>query len=127
MLPLCADQGVGVIPWSPLARGHLCRASFSDSDTTRSATDELSQWMYSETADNDVVVRNAEVAGRLGVKPAQTALAWVLANPTVTAPIIGVTKLPQLQDAIDALSLVLSDEDKAHLEEPYQPHAVAGV
>ena len=127
MLPLCADQGVGVIPWSPLARGHLCRTSFSASDTTRSSTDELSQWMYREAVDNNVVVRNAEVAARLGVKPAQTALAWVLANPTVTAPIIGVTKLPQLQDAIDALSLELSAEDKAHLEEPYQPHAVAGV
>jgi aryl-alcohol dehydrogenase-like predicted oxidoreductase len=127
MLPLCADQGVGVIPWSPLARGHLCRAAFNDSDTTRSSSDELSQWMHREAVDNEVVVRNAEVAKRLGVKPAQTALAWVLANPTVTAPIIGVTKLPQLQDAIAALSLELSAEDKAQLEEPYQPHAVAGV
>ena len=127
MLPLCVDQGVGVIPWSPLARGHLCRSSFSASDTTRSQTDELAQWMYKESADNDVVVRNAEVAARLGVKPAQTALAWVLSNPTVTAPIIGVTKAPQLQDAIDALSLELSAEDKQQLEEPYQPHAVAGV
>jgi aryl-alcohol dehydrogenase-like predicted oxidoreductase len=127
MLPLCADQGVGVIPWSPLARGHLCRDSFSASETTRSHSDELSKWMYKEAADNAVVVRNAEVAQRLGVKPAQTALSWVLANPTVTAPIIGVTRLEQLQDAVDALSLELSAEDKQLLEEPYQPHAVAGV
>ena len=70
MLPLCAAEGVGVIPWSPLARGHLCRSSFSDSDSTRSKTDELSQWMYNEGADNDVVTRNAEVASQLGVKPA---------------------------------------------------------
>jgi aryl-alcohol dehydrogenase-like predicted oxidoreductase len=127
MLPLCADQGVGVIPWSPLARGHLCRSSFSAGDTTRSQSDELSQWIYNEAADNDVVVRNAEVAARLGVKPAQTALAWVLSNSTVTAPIIGVTKLPQLQDALEAVSLELSAEDKQRLEEPYRPHAVAGV
>ena len=127
MLPLCADQGVGVIPWSPLARGHLCRDSFSASETTRSYSDELSKWMYKEAADNEVVVRNAEVAKRLGVKPAQTALSWVLANPAVTAPIIGVTRLEQLQDAVDALSLELSAEDKQLLEEPYQPHAVAGV
>ena len=127
MLPLCADQGVGVIPWSPLARGHLCRDSFSASETTRSNSDELSKWMYKETADNAVVVRNAEVAKRLGVKPAQTALSWVLANPAVTAPIIGVTRLEQLQEAVDALSLELSVEDKQLLEEPYQPHAVAGV
>jgi aryl-alcohol dehydrogenase-like predicted oxidoreductase len=127
MLPLCASEGIGVIPWSPLARGHLCRESFSASKTSRSKSDELSQWIYNEQADNEVVVRNAEIAAKMGVKPAQTALAWVLANPTITAPIIGVTKLEQLQDAIDALEVELSEEDKLSLEEPYRPHAVAGV
>lgn len=127
MLPLCDSEGIGVIPWSPLARGHLCRESFTASDTTRSSSDELSQWMYNEDADNNVVVRNAEIAKKLGVKPAQTALAWVLANPTVTAPIIGVTKIEQLQDAIAALDIQLSDEDMFALQEPYRPHVVAGV
>ncbi len=127
MLPLCASEGVGVIPWSPLARGKLCRDTFAADDSTRAKSDELSQWIYNEQADGDVVARNGEIAKKLGFKPAQTALAWVLANPTVTSPIIGVTKLPQLQDAIDALSIELSDEDKAALEEPYRPHPVAGV
>lgn len=127
MLPLCASEGIGVIPWSPMARGHLCRRTFAATNTTRSKSDELSQWIYNEAADSDVIVRNAEVAGSLGVKPAQTALAWVLANPTVTAPIIGVTKLSQLQDAVDALSLELSEENMLALQEPYRPHAVAGV
>jgi 1-deoxyxylulose-5-phosphate synthase len=123
MLPFCADQGIGVIPWSPLARGRLTRPW--DSATNRSETDSFGQTLYRDE-DADIVSRVADLAGKRGVSPAQIALAWVLRNPTVTSPIVGATKSLHLTDAIAALDLVLTDDEVAHLEEPYQPHRVAG-
>ncbi len=126
MLPLCRDRGVAVIPWSPMARGRLTR----DWDTTsaRVETDEFGRSLYAKTADADraVVDAVAKVAARLGVPRAQVALAWVLQTPGITAPIIGATKLEQLDDAIAALELTLSAADIAALEAPYVPHAVVG-
>ena len=126
MLPLCADQGVGVIPWSPLARGKLTRDW--DETTKRSENDEFGNFLYDATADADrkVVEAVAKLAKEKGVPRAQVALAWLLHKPGVTAPIIGVTKTHHLDDAIAALEVALSDEDIAALEAPYIPHAVAG-
>ena len=126
MLPLCAAEGIGVIPWSPLARGRLTRDW--DETSARSETDEFGKKLYARTgeADRKVVERVAEVAARRGVPRAQIALAWVLAKPGVTAPIVGATKLQHLDDALAALTLTLSPEEIAALEEPYVPHAVAG-
>jgi 1-deoxyxylulose-5-phosphate synthase len=126
MIPLCVDQGVGLIPWSPLARGYLARTRSTIKDTVRAHSDEFATQLYRRDCDFDVVDRNAEVAERLGVKPAQTALAWMLAKPGVVSPIIGASKAHHLQDAIDALNVELSAEDVRALEELYQPHAVAG-
>jgi 1-deoxyxylulose-5-phosphate synthase len=123
VLPLCADQGVGVIPWSPLARGRLARAW--DEGTERSATDAFGTTLYVES-DRTVVERVGEVAGELGVPRAQVALAWLLAKPVVTAPIVGATKPSHLEDALAAVDLRLDDDVVARLEEPYAPHAVAG-
>jgi aryl-alcohol dehydrogenase-like predicted oxidoreductase len=126
MLPLCAAEGIGVIPWSPLARGRLARDW--DETSARSETDEFGKTLYAKTADADrkVVERVAEVAARRGVPRAQVALAWLLAKPVLTAPIVGATKLQHLEDAVAAVSLNLSAEEIAALEEPYVPHAVAG-
>jgi aryl-alcohol dehydrogenase (NADP+) len=120
MLPLCADQGVGVIPWSPLARGRLTR----DWDAT-TARSEIDLWgdLYQET-DRVIVERVAEVAEKRGVPRAQVALAWLLNNPTVTAPIVGATKVGHLDDAVAAVDLELDATEIALLEEPYQPHPV---
>jgi aryl-alcohol dehydrogenase (NADP+) len=123
MLPLCADQGVGVIPWSPLARGKLTRPW--DATTARSDTDEFGKRLYRDT-DQMIVERVAEVAAKRSVPPAQVALAWMLRNPVVTSPIVGVTKAAHLDDAIAAVDLELDDDEVAALEEPYEPHAVAG-
>jgi aryl-alcohol dehydrogenase (NADP+) len=123
MLPLCADQGVGVIPWSPLARGKLTRPW--DATTARSETDEFGRRLYRDT-DQLIVERVAEVAAKRSVPPAQVALAWMLRNPAVTSPIVGVTKTGHLDDAIAAVDLELDDEEVAALEEPYEPHAIAG-
>lgn len=123
MLPLCSDEGIGVIPWSPLARGRLTRDW--NSSTPRSETDEFGKTLYLES-DHLIVDRVAAVAAARGVPRAQVALAWVLANPVVTAPIVGATKMVHLQDAAAAVSLTLSAEEVALLEEPYEPHAVAG-
>jgi aryl-alcohol dehydrogenase (NADP+) len=123
MLPLCADQGIGVIPWSPLARGRLTRDW--DETTNRSETDAFGQKLYN-SGDRVVVDRVAEIAGERGVSRAQVALAWVLAKPVVTAPIVGVTKEHHLDDAVAAVDVALSEEEIARLEEPYTPHAVAG-
>lgn len=124
MLPLCADQGLGVIPWSPLARGLLARAPQERSP--RRDTDEVARRLYDKAAEADarVVARVGDIAARLGRPRAQVALAWVLANPVVTAPIIGVTKPGHLDDAVAALSLELGAEDVVALEEPYLPHRV---
>jgi aryl-alcohol dehydrogenase-like predicted oxidoreductase len=126
MLPLCAAEGIGVIPWSPLARGRLTRDW--DETSARSETDQFGKSLYARTGDADrkVVERVAEVAARRGVPRAQIALAWVLAKPGITAPIVGATKLQHLDDALAALTLTLSPEEIATLEEPYVPHAVAG-
>ncbi|MEB0113283.1 aldo/keto reductase [Variovorax sp. RTB1] len=126
MLPLCRDRNIAVIPWSPMARGRLTR----DWDTTsaRVETDDFGRSLYAKTADADraVVEAVAKVAAGLGVPRAQVALAWVLQTPGITAPIIGATKLEQLDDAVAALALTLSAEDIAALEAPYVPHAVVG-
>jgi len=124
MLPLCLDEGIGVIPWSPLARGRLARPW--DETTHRSENDAFGQRLYTEAADRAVVERVADVAGERGVPMAQVATAWMLSKPVVTAPIIGATKPHHLADAVAAVDLVLSDAEIARLEEPYQPHPVAG-
>ena len=126
MLPLCKAEGIGVIPWSPLARGRLTRDW--DATSARSETDEFGRSLYAKTGEGDrnVVEALAAVAKRLGRPRAQVALAWLLAKSEVAAPIVGATRLEQLDDAIAALALVLSPEDVAELEAPYVPHAVAG-
>jgi aryl-alcohol dehydrogenase-like predicted oxidoreductase len=126
MLPLCAAEGVGVLPWSPLARGRLTRAW--DETTERARTDEFGKKLYAGTTDADrrVVERVAEVAARRGIPRAVVALAWLLNNRTVAAPIVGASKPQHLDDAIAALSLTLTSEEVAELEEPYIPHPVLG-
>ncbi len=123
MLPLCLDQGVGVIPWSPLARGRLARPW--EETTARSETDEFGRSLYLDS-DRIIAERVAEVAQARGVPPAQVALAWLLAQPAVTAPIVGATGPEHLEEAIAAVSLTLSTQEIALLEEPYQPHQVVG-
>src|SRR5260221_3524390 len=127
MIPQCIDQGVGVIPWSPLARGLLAGNRTRDGErrTTRSNTDAFGDTLYSD-ADFDVVDRVAEVAAERGVPPAQVALAWLLHRPGVTAPIVGATRLGHLEDALAAEELALSEEEMRRLEEPYVPHPVRG-
>ncbi len=123
MLPLCADQGIGVIPWSPLARGRLARPW--DETTTRSETDQFGKTLYTDD-DRPIVEATGAVAEVRGVSPAQVALAWLLRNPVVTAPIVGATRAEHLDDAVAAVDLELSDDEVATLEEPYRPHAIAG-
>jgi aryl-alcohol dehydrogenase-like predicted oxidoreductase len=126
MLPLCRAKGIGVIPWSPLARGRLARPW--GGTTPRSETDNFSPVLYAATeeADRRVVERVEEVAAARGVSMATVALAWLIAKPGVTAPIVGASRPEQLDDAIAALSLALSAEEIARLEEPYVPHAIVG-
>ena len=125
MMPLCSDQGIGVIPWSPLARGRLTRDW--EESTRRSETDAFGSRLYDpDSSDKTVVERVAQVADERGVTRAQVALAWMLSKPFVTAPIIGATKPHHLDDAVAAAELKLSDEEIARLEEPYVPHRVAG-
>jgi aryl-alcohol dehydrogenase-like predicted oxidoreductase len=128
MLPLCRDQGVGVIPWSPLARGWLAgtRSREGEPRTRRAETDAFSDRLYGRPEDFDVIDRVAEVAGERGLPPAQVALAWLLHKDGVTAPIVGATRIDHLDDAIAAASLSLSQEEIARLEEPYVPHRVLG-
>jgi aryl-alcohol dehydrogenase-like predicted oxidoreductase len=128
MIPLCLDQGVGVIPWSPLARGFLTgtRTRAGDRRTTRAETDKFTDTLYGRDEDFDVADRVAEVATERGVPPAQLALAWLLHRPGVTAPIVGATKLEHLEDALAATELDMSAEDMLRLEEPYVPHPVLG-
>ncbi|TWP46891.1 aldo/keto reductase [Lentzea tibetensis] len=123
MLPLCADQGVAVIPWSPLARGRLTRDW--DATTARQETDEFGRTLYVES-DKEIVEQVAAVASARSVPRAQVALAWMLRNPVITAPIIGVTKPHHLDDAVAALDVELSDDEVRQLEEAYVPHAIAG-
>lgn len=121
MLPLCEDDGIGVIPWSPLARGRLTRPW--DAQTARVDTDEFGKTLYQE-GDQTIVERVLEVAEKRGVAPAAVALSWVAAR--TTSPIVGVTKPGHLSDAVGALDIDLTDAEVQYLEEPYQPHAVAG-
>ena len=123
MMPLCVDQGVGVIPWSPLARGRLTRDW--DNATSRSETDEFGKGLY-KPEDQVIVERVAEVARELGAPRAQVALAWVLSKPFVTSPIVGATKDAHIDDAVAACELQLSAEHIARLEEPYTPHESVG-
>ena len=123
MLPLCVDQGVGAIPWSPLARGRLTREW--DATTARSETDEFGRSLYREE-DRQIVDAVADVATARGVSRAEVALAWVLRHPAVDAPIIGATKPQHIDDAVRAVDLVLTDDEVKALEAPYVPHAIAG-
>jgi len=127
MLPLCQAEGIGVIPWSPLARGRLARPWQAET-TKRLATDQFSKILYGQTeaADRLVVDRLGEVATQRGVPRAQVALAWMLGKPAITAPIVGATRPHHLADAVAALSLRLTPEEIAGLEAPYIPHAVVG-
>jgi aryl-alcohol dehydrogenase (NADP+) len=123
MLPLCLDQGVGVIPWSPLARGRLTRDW--DTTTARSETDEFGQNLYLPE-DQQVHEQVAEVASARGIPRAQVAMAWLLGRPGVTAPIVGVTKAAHLDDAVAALDVELTQQETEQLEKPYVPHRIAG-
>jgi aryl-alcohol dehydrogenase-like predicted oxidoreductase len=128
MIPQCLDMGVGVIPWSPLARGLLTgnRTRAGERRTTRAGSDPFADQMYASDADFNVVDRLVEVAGARGLSPARVALAWLLHKPGVTAPIVGATKLTHLEDAIAAVDVSLSEEEIRLLEEPYQPHPILG-
>jgi 1-deoxyxylulose-5-phosphate synthase len=128
MIPQCIDQGVAVLPWSPLARGLLAGTRTREGErlTTRARTDTFGDSLYTPEVDFDVVDRVAEVAAGRGVPAAQLALAWLLHKPGVTAPIVGATKLEHLEDAIAAEELALDDAEIARLEEPYVPHSIAG-
>jgi len=128
MIPQCIDQGVGVIPWSPLARGVLAgnRNRSGEKHTTRSGTDDFTDYLYSQPTDFDVVERVAEVAGERGVPAAQVALAWLLHKKGVTAPIVGATKPGHLADALAAEALTLDPAEIERLEEPYVAHPVLG-
>ena len=128
MLPLCREEGIGVIPWSPLARGFLAgnRTKQDHGETIRAKTDDYAQKLYYQPSDFTVVDRVTEVARQHGVSNAQVALAWVAAQPGITAPIIGASKIAQLDEAIAALDVRLSPEDLKALAEPYQPHKILG-
>lgn len=127
MLPLCRSEGIAVVPWSPLARGFLAggRAP-GGGETARARTDQLAHGMYYAKSDFQVAGRVAAVAAGRGVSPAQVALAWLLHQPGVTAPIIGATRLSHLEQAVAAIPLTLDDDERAALEEPYRPHRVLG-
>jgi len=129
MIPQCIDQGVGVLPWSPLARGLLAgsRTAAGERLTTRANTDPFIDTLYRPDLDFAVIDRAAEVAAERGVTSAQVALSWLLHRPGVTAPIVGSTKLEHLEDALAAEELSLSPEEITRLEEPYVPHPVSGI
>ena len=127
MMPLCRAEGVGVIPWSPLARGFLAgnRRSARGGETVRAKTDDIAHDYYGES-DLEIADRTADLAKRRGVTPAQMALAWLLAKPGVTSPIVGASKLPQLDEAVAAIELRLDASEMTFLEELYQPHRIIG-
>jgi aryl-alcohol dehydrogenase (NADP+) len=128
MLPLCRAEGIGVIPWSPLARGFLTgsRVRGARGETVRAGSDDFADSMYFQEMDFQVVDRVAEVAEKRGITRAQTALAWMLQKPGISAPIIGATRMDHLEQAIAAVDIHLSEEEMHQLEQPYQPHAVLG-
>jgi 1-deoxyxylulose-5-phosphate synthase len=128
MMPLCREEGVGVIPWSPLARGFLAgnRRKEDRGDTSRAKTDTLAHNLYYTDADFAVADRVVQLAARLGLKPTQVALAWLLSKPALAAPVVGASKLSHLDDAVNSLTIKLTADDIAFVEEPYQPHPVLG-
>jgi aryl-alcohol dehydrogenase (NADP+) len=128
MMPLCREEGIGVIPWSPMARGFLAgnRTRAKQGDTTRAKTDEFAHEMYYAESDFTIADRAAALAKRRGVSPAQIALAWLLHKPGVTAPIVGASKPHHLDEAVAATALKLDADEMRFLEELYQPHAVLG-
>jgi len=127
MIPLCQSEGIGILPWSPLARGRLARPSEGES-TKRLESDQFGKKMYSptEAVDREVIDRVGQIAEQRGVPRAQVALAWLLSKSAITAPIVGATKPKHLSDAVAALSLRLTAEEISSLEEPYKPHAILG-
>ncbi len=128
MVPLCIDQGVGVVPWSPLARGFLAgnRTREKDGVTTRAKSDALAREYYFRPEDFDVLERVIEVAETHGATPAQIALAWLLNKPGIAAPVVGASKMQHLEEAVAAVEIDLTEEEIALLEEPYQPHPLLG-
>ncbi len=129
MLPLCLEEGIGVLPWSPLARGLLAgtRATPTDRESTpRAASDDFARQLYDHPADTDVIEATRLVASARNVPMASVALAWLLSQPGVTAPIVGATKMAHLEEALAALDLTLTAEETALLEAPYRPHATRG-
>ena len=128
MIPLCRKEGIGLLPWSPMARGFLTRRPPGEGygETARARTDDFAHKLYFRPGDSTVVEKVAEIATKRGVSMAQVALAWVLRQPGVTAPIIGASRMEQLEEAVKALELKLVPEEWGALEEPYQPHPVLG-
>ena len=128
MIPLCESEGIGIMPWSPLARGRLARP-WQTQSTKRYETDQFGKSLYSKTEkiDHAIVDRVGRISEQRGVSRAQVALAWMLSNPAITSPIVGATKPDHLLDAVAALMLHLTPEETAYLEEPYAPHPVAGI
>jgi aryl-alcohol dehydrogenase (NADP+) len=129
MIPLCRAEGIGLIPWSPLARGFLAgnrQRGSQEHPTSRAKTDDFAHRLYYQETDFDVVDRVVELAQRHSVKPAQIALAWLLHQPGITSPIIGASKMSHLEEAVAALEIKLNPEERRFLEEPYQPHPVLG-
>lgn len=129
MNPLCVAEGVGLIPWSPLARGFLAghrKRGETTAATARAKSDNIAHNLYYQDTDFDVVDHVVELAEQKGVKPIQIALAWLLHQPGVTAPIIGASKMHHLEEAVAALDISLTTEESQYLEEPYQPHPILG-
>jgi aryl-alcohol dehydrogenase (NADP+) len=128
MMPLCRDEGIGIIPWSPLARGFLAgnRRPADFGETVRAKTDDYAKQMYYQPSDFTVVERLSEIAQRRGLSNAQVAMAWILSKPDVTAPIVGASKMKHLEEAVAALGVGLTEEEISALEAPYQPHPVLG-
>lgn len=128
MNPLCREEGLGILPWSPLARGFLAgnRSREEWGETRRAKSDDFAHRLYYEDEDFQVVDRVLEIAKAKGVTPAQVALAWLLHKPGVTAPIIGATRMEHLEQAITALDIELTEEEITRLEEPYRPHPILG-
>ncbi len=128
MIPLCQAEGIGVIPWSPLARGFLTGSRHwgDQGETTRAKTDDFAFSLYNKEADYRIVDRVVELANKRGIQPAQVALAWMLHKPAVAAPIIGASKPNHLEEAFMAMEIELSAEEMAFLEELYEPHPVLG-
>jgi aryl-alcohol dehydrogenase-like predicted oxidoreductase len=128
MIPLCEAEGIGVIPWSPLARGRLARTTPSPSEgTTRAGNDQYAVDLYDTPSDIDVITAVRKVAEEIGVQPAEVALAWLLSRPAVAAPIIGATKAGHLETAVAALDVKLTAEQVQVMEAPYRPHTIKGM